>query len=70
MVLPLWRTVRRALKDSVNLPTKEKQTHRMSREIYGYQRERRWARMIQESGYNLYTALATKYIINKDHREL
>ena len=50
----------------MNLFTKQKQTHRLRKQIYGYQRGKVWGGIIQEAGINIYTLVYIKQIINKD----
>ena len=50
----------------MNLFTKQKQTHRLQKQTYGYQRGNVWGGINQEFGINIYTLLYIKQIINKD----
>ena len=50
----------------MNLFTIQKQTHRLSKQTYGYQEERRGGGINQEVGINIYTLLYIKQIVNKD----
>ena len=50
----------------LNLFIKQKQTHRLRKQIYGYQRGRVGKRDKLGSGVNIYTPLHIKQIINKD----
>ena len=54
----------------MNLSTKQKQTHRLRKQTYGYQRGNvvRGEGINKEFGINLYTLLYIKQIINKDLR--
>ena len=59
--------VSRILKnDEMNLFTKQKQTHRRRKQIYGYQRGKGQEGINQKFGSNICTLLYIKQIINKD----
>ena len=50
----------------MNLFTKQKQTHRLREQTYGYQRGRGGGGIVREFGTDIYTLLCFKWITNKD----
>ena len=50
----------------MNLYTKQKQTHRLREQTYGYQGGRVGGRIVKEFGIDTYTPLFLKWITNKD----
>ena len=50
----------------MNLFTKQKQTHKLREQIYGYQGEGCGGGRVREFGIDIYTLLYLKWITNKD----
>ena len=50
----------------MNLCTKQKQTHRLREQTYGYQGGRVGGGIVREFGIDMYTLLYLKWITNKD----
>ena len=50
----------------MNLFTKQKQTHRLREQTYGYQGEGWEGGIVREFGIDMYTLLYLKWITNKD----
>ena len=50
----------------MNLFTKQKQTHRLQKQTYGYQRRKVGGEINLEFGINIHTLLYIKLISNKD----